>query len=118
MPTQNIHPHMTRHLTHFLAALDLFAIVLCVVAPNTTKLVATKQIVLPSGFSFVSPGGYPIVARSLKGDLYDGLNFTTQSKKGVECLGAEDPRCKKEDLQPTAPHPWPQCSFETRCRRV
>ena len=42
MPTQNIHPQMTRHLTHFLAALDLFAIVLCVVAPNTTKLVATK----------------------------------------------------------------------------
>jgi hypothetical protein len=68
-----------------------------------------REFVLPSGLS------YPTLARSKKGDLLIPRPF--------ECQGAEDPRCKKGDLQAITPQLqdrlfWSPCTLEAHCRKV
>jgi hypothetical protein len=68
-----------------------------------------REFVLPSGLS------YPSVARSKKGDLL------IPRPSEYTCQGAEDPRCKKGDLQAITPQPplfWSPCTLEAHCRKV
>ena len=54
---------------------------------------------------------WPQAVEGTKGDLL--------IPRPSECQGAEDPRCKKEDLLPQPQYPvLPLCTLEAHCRRV
>lgn len=116
MPTENLH-HNRAILSRFLGALGLIAIVLCVVAPNVTKVLKRNELPpfnfvyeLPPGYSFVLPS-YPTANESDKADRLPLAAPTTRSGGVFECLGPEDPRCKKQAM-------WPPCTLEAHCRGV